>query len=317
MPDIPVVPSPPPGTVAGWNSVREEDLHLRRSDTVLLTGWRRVADGEFSLTASWPPPAAGLPYDIRMLTQTVRQSGLLIAHAAYGVPLTHQTLLHHFDFNVLQGFAVPPDVPGRLAIEVSASTPKRPGRSVSSLGIDVRLLQGATLVARAASEFGWISPRVYSRIRGAAPGTEWNTWDVPSPLDPRVVRRPVASEVVLSPGDRPLRWQLRNDVRDVVLYDHPVDHVPGLALMEAAYQAALAALHPVPFEVLTFSNSFEKYTEFDRPCWIDAEMEAGTEIAAGAEVAVLITASQAGETVLHSRLTGRCGPAEPGTGFTG
>ncbi|WP_432103759.1 ScbA/BarX family gamma-butyrolactone biosynthesis protein [Streptomyces sp. bgisy091] len=314
LPDIPTVPSRPQDTAAGWNGVRGEDVHLRRSDTVLLTAWRPVTDGEFSLTASWPPPATGLPYDPRMLTQTVRQSGLLIAHAAYGVPLVNQTLLHNFDFTVLPGFEVPPDAPAELTIEVSASTPKKPGRSVSSLGVDVRFLQGTTLVARAASEFGWISPRVYSRFRGATRDAGWNTWELPAPSDPRVVRRPTAAEVVLAPGDRPMRWRLRNNVADVVLFDHPVDHVPGLVLMEAAQQAAQAALHPATLEVTNFSSSFERYTEFDRPCWIEAEV---TSAADPGEVSVLVTATQDGETVFHSRLSGRSGPVGPDDGLTG
>ena len=42
-----------------------------------------------------------------VLTQTIRQSGLVIAHAAYGVPLSDQTLLNYFDFTVAPGFSTP------------------------------------------------------------------------------------------------------------------------------------------------------------------------------------------------------------------
>ncbi|MFC8229823.1 ScbA/BarX family gamma-butyrolactone biosynthesis protein [Streptomyces sp. NPDC057287] len=303
MPDIPAAPRPPEAVTEGRGGISEEYVHLGRSDMVFLTDWRREEDGEFSLTARWPAPAAGLPYDPRVLTQTIRQSGLVIAHAAYGVPLTDQTLLHYFDFTVLPGFSVSPEGPCGLSVEVSVTEPKKRGRSVSSLSMDVRVLQGGSTAARADSEFGWISPRAYRRLRGEHLTVDWNTWPLPAPVDPRTVGRPAPVDVVLAAGDRPLRWELRNDVDNTVLYDHPVDHVPGLVLMEAAHQAAHAALHPVPFEATTVTSAFERYAEFDRPCWIEAEVLP----AAPGETSVLVTATQDRETVFRGRLSGPCG----------
>ncbi|WP_234316656.1 ScbA/BarX family gamma-butyrolactone biosynthesis protein [Streptomyces sp. NRRL S-15] len=303
MPDIPVVPRPPQTAAEGRHDVPMEYVHLRRSDMVFLTTWRSREDGEFSLSARWPAPPAGLAYESRVLTQTIRQSGLVIAHAAYGVPLSDQTLLHYFDFTVAPGFTVTPDGPGELTVEVSVSDPKKRGRSVSSLGMDVRVLQGDSMVARADSEFGWISPRAYRRLRGGHLDLDWNSWPLPAPVDPPTVGRSTPADVVLAAGDRPLRWQLRNDVDNVVLYDHPVDHVPGLVLMEAAHQAAHAALYPAPFEPTTVSSAFERYAEFDRTCWIEAEVLP----AAPGETSVLVTATQDGETVFRGRLSGPCG----------
>lgn len=303
VPDIPAVPRPPDAGTGDRGGVPADYVHLGRSDMVFLTDWRCVEDGEFSLAARWPVPTAGLPYDPRVLTQTIRQSGLVIAHAAYGVPLDDQTLLHYFDFTVLPGFGVAPDGPCDLHVEVSVTEPKKRGRSVSSLGMDVRVLQGDTMVARADSEFGWISPRAYRRLRGEHLAVDWNAWPLPAPVDPATVRRPAPVDVVLAAGDRPGRWQLRNDVENTVLYDHPVDHVPGLVLMEAADQAANAALHPTPFEATTVTSAFERYAEFDRPCWIETEVLP----AVTGETSVLVTAAQDGETVFRGRLTGLCG----------
>ncbi|HWU06569.1 MAG TPA: ScbA/BarX family gamma-butyrolactone biosynthesis protein [Streptomyces sp.] len=300
MPEIPVIPNPLPAASGAQEGVPEEFVHLRHSDMVFLTAWRRREDGEFSLAARWPAPATGLPYDPRVLTQTIRQSGLVIAHAAYGVPLTGQTLLNHFDFTVTPGFGVPSEGHSDLTVEVSVREPGKRGRTVHSLGMDVRVLQGDRMVARADSEFGWASPRAYRRLRGEHGALAWNTWPLPAPVDPRTVGRAAPSDVVLAAGDGPRHWQLRHDVDNVVLYDHPVDHVPGLVLMEAAHQAALAALHPAPFEATTVTSAFEQYAEFDRPCWIEAEILP----AAPGEASVLVTATQDGEAVFRGRLGG-------------
>ncbi|MFD0381589.1 AfsA-related hotdog domain-containing protein [Streptomyces stramineus] len=39
------------------------------------------------------------------------------------------------------------------------------------------------------------------------------------------------------PTSDPRQWLLRHPFANTVLYDHPVDHVPGLVLIEAAHQA--------------------------------------------------------------------------------
>ncbi|MDF6020128.1 ScbA/BarX family gamma-butyrolactone biosynthesis protein [Streptomyces sp. JH34] len=303
MPDIPAVPCPPLSAAEGRDDIRKEYVHLGRSDMVLLTSWWRREDGEFSLSARWPAPAAGLAYDHRMLTQTVRQSGLTIAHAAYGAPLSDHTVLSYFDFTVTPGFEVPPDTPCDLTVEVTVKNAKERGRKVSSLDMEFRILQGGSLVARADSEFGWLSTRVYRRLRGEHFTVDWNAWPLPAPVDPRTVGRNAPVDVVLSAGDGPRHWQLRNDVENAVLYDHPVDHVPGLALMEAAQQAANAALFPAVFEATTVTSAFERYAEFDSPCWIRAEVLP----AASGETSVLVTVAQDGETVFRSRLSGPCG----------
>ncbi|WP_329038899.1 ScbA/BarX family gamma-butyrolactone biosynthesis protein [Streptomyces sp. NBC_00178] len=288
----------------GRHGVSKEYVHLVREDAVFLTGWQRLKDGEFSLTARWPEPPDGLPYDPRVLTQTIRQSGLVVAHASYEVPLACQTLLHYFDFTVVPGFRAAPGNSSPLSVGITVTDPRKRGRSVSSLGMDVRLLQGDRVVARADSEFGWISPAAYRRLRGHHLTDGWNEWTVPAPLDPRTVGRTFRSDVVLAPGDGSHRWQLRNDADNVLLYDHPVDHVPGLVLMEAASQAANAALHPLTFEPTTVTSAFEQYAEFDRPCWVDAEV---VPSATPGEISVLVTATQSGQSVFRGRLSGPCG----------
>ncbi|MER6551526.1 ScbA/BarX family gamma-butyrolactone biosynthesis protein [Streptomyces sp. NPDC001725] len=303
VPDIPAVPRLPHSAAEGPEGIRKEYVHLGRSEMVLLTSWWCKEDGEFSLSARWPAPAAGLAYDQRMLTQTVRQSGLTIAHAAYGAPLSDHTVLNYFDVTVAPGFQVPSDAPCDLTVEVTVKNAKTRGNRVSSLDMDFRVYRDGDMAARAESEFGWLSTRVYRRLRGEHFEVDWNTWPLPDPVEPRIVGRSAPVDVVLSAGDRPRHWQLRNDVENTVLYDHPVDHVPGLALMEAAHQAANAALHPARFEPTTVTSAFERYAEFDRPCWIEADVLP----AAPGETSVLVTATQDGETVFRSRLGGPCG----------
>lgn len=306
MPEAPVFLRQQHTEVGDGSGVPKEFVHLRRDDALFVTGWNRRKDGEFSLTARWPASGGGLPYDPRVFTQTIRQSGLVVAHAEYGVPLSHQTLLHYFDFTVVPGFRTSSDRPSGLDIEITASEPKQRGRTVSSLGMDVRVLQNNTLVARADSEFGWISPAAYRRLRGEHLTADWGRWPLPEPVGPQSVGRATPTDVVLAPAPdgHPRHWQLRNDADNFLLYDHPVDHVPGLVLMEAAYQAAQATIGPAVLEATSVTSRFERYVEFDRPCWIWAERAPADDAVDGRRSAVQVTGSQDGQTVFRGELSG-------------
>jgi hypothetical protein len=79
--------------------------------------------------------------------------------------------------------------------------------------------------------------------------------------------------VVLSPTAGPNVWQLRVDTRHPVLFDHQLDHVPGMLLLEAARQGATAALGARSILPLTMACDFRKYVELDLPCVIEAVPE--------------------------------------------
>jgi hypothetical protein len=238
---------------------------------LLVTGWQRLSDRRFSLSVRWPAAEGDLPYDPRLLAQTVRQTGLVVAHAAYDVPLTHQTVLSFLSFTLVPGLRPPrgrasaPDV--RIAVAQNGGR----RRTTKALRMSFQVSLDGSELARAEAEFAWISERVYARLRGARRHVDWGAWAVPAPVDARLVARPSAADVMLSPGDRPHRWLLRNDPSNHLIFDHPVDHVPGLALLEAADQAARALLAPAALAATGIEATYVRYVEFDRPCHIEAE----------------------------------------------
>ncbi|GAA2277483.1 adhesin [Streptomyces ruber] len=258
-------PSTPSPTLLGSYA------HLKRVENLLVTGWQRLTDRDFSLAVRWPAVHGDLPYDPRILAQTVRQTGLVVAHAEYDVPLTHQTMLSTLSFTLAPGLRIPrgrtsaPDV----RIVVAENGGRR--RTTSALRMSFRVLFDGVEMARAEAEFAWVSERVYARVRGARRHVGWGAWAVPAPVDARLVSRPSAADVMLSPGDRPHHWLLRNDPGNHLLFDHPVDHVPGLALLEAADQAARALLAPAPLAPTGIEAAYWRYVEFDQPCHIEAE----------------------------------------------
>ncbi len=118
-------------------------------------------------------------------------------------------------------------------------------------------------------------------------------------VDPRLVGREDPKDVVLGPGDRPDRWQLRINTAHPTLFRRPNDHVPGMLLLEAARQAAMLATGDTAYLPAAMELSFSRYVELDSPCWIEAEVLT----AAGPATAVRITGHQDGTPVFLCTLT--------------
>lgn len=265
--------------------------HLRNTDSILVDRWERISEETFRLSVRWPAAPHGRPYDPRILTQTIRQCGLAIAHAEYEVPLEHHTLLNSLDFTISPRFRTPDTAPSTLTVDVTVSPSRQGRRAAHAMHMEVRTSPDAEPAVRADTEFGWISPAAYQRVRGDHFTVDWGDWPLPSPIDAALAGRDLATDVVLAPTALPHRWQLRNDIGNVLLFDHPVDHVPGLVLWEAAHQAAHALLAPGDFVPVSATTTYLRYVEFDQPCWIEARLL--TPPGPG-RFAVLVTGTQAG-----------------------
>jgi hypothetical protein len=90
------------------------------------------------------------------------------------------------------------------------------------------------------------------------------------------------------------------DTRHPVLFDHPVDHVPGMLLMEAARQATAATLERSSFVPLGMASEFKRYVELDEPCLIEARRLPRTE---SGDDRVLVTGHQDKNVVFQSTVT--------------
>lgn len=280
--------------------VAKELVHLRDPQRVLITDWRHTGPDTFLLRAQWPTHSGSWAYDPRLLTQTIRQAGLTIAHAEYQVPLTHQTTLREFHYTVDPDFRVHPGEAPLFEVEVAIPGHGQTGRTARSLPMTMRILREGVPVAGSQSDFGWISPAAYRRLRGEHLTVDWGNWPLPAPVDPASVGRAAASDVVLCPTGDPLRWLLRSDIANTHLLDHPVDHVPGLGLIEAAVQAAEATVRPGILHLTALDAEFERYVEFDTVCRIEAEpLRKGPDT-----VLVRVTGTQSGHTAFRSELTG-------------
>ncbi|MFD9442441.1 ScbA/BarX family gamma-butyrolactone biosynthesis protein [Streptomyces sp. NPDC060006] len=294
------------------STVPKELVHRAAVAEVLLTGWERRGDARFAVTAQWPRAhsfftlANGTHYDPLMVTETIRQVGSLLAHAEFDVPLGHQFLMRDLHVAVEPQHLGLEGVPASLELEVDFTDVKQRRQGHAGASYEVVVRRDGHVVAVGGAAYTCVSPEVYQRVRAGRLSAERPALRLTAPVSPQSVGRMSPMDVVLSPLGETHRWQLRVDSRHPILFDHPVDHVPGMVLIEAARQATIAVLRPMasagafllPTRIV---SEFQRYAELDSPCFIEAQaVPTGSD-----EGLVLVTGRQNGEPLFSTTVTAR------------
>jgi hypothetical protein len=254
-------------------TVPRQLVHRASVAETFLTGVTSTGGNRFTVFAEWPrahqlhvsPDRSA--YEPLLVAETVRQVGALLAHTAYEVPLGHQFVLRKLGITTY---------PERLAVGAKPAGPvlhitvtdvdHRGGRPAGfRFEADIRL--DGERVATAHLAVTWMSPAVYRRLRGGR--TTVSAPPVAPGLPPAAVDRALPADVVLAPTDHPDRWRLRVDTAHAVFFDHPLDHVPGMLLLEAARQAVRGRTGTGPRTPVSFHAVFHRYAELDLPVWIE------------------------------------------------
>jgi hypothetical protein len=260
--------------------VPNEYVHKTTTAEVLLTGWRATGQDTFAVTASWPAEhffyesVRGF-HDPLLVAETVRQTVPLLSHVAYDVPFGHRQSWSRFHYSLDLFALATGGTPTEVELRVTCTDITRRGTVLAGLSMQIELLADGIPLGTAGTTFLNHPPKIYQRLRGSHADSAWGTAEaapVPRPVPPHQVGRRSEADVVLAPaGPRPSDSRLRVDTRHPVLFDHPLDHVPGMLLLEAARQAGTAVAGHGPVIATSLDAVFTRYVELNAPCWIHAE----------------------------------------------
>ncbi|MEG8276329.1 ScbA/BarX family gamma-butyrolactone biosynthesis protein [Streptomyces sp. AHA2] len=281
------------------------ELAHRTSDTdVFPTRWHRISDTRFRFTAYWPAahpffgPVDERHQDPMIVGETLRQASMVLAHAEFGAPLDTRFVMWDLAVGTDPAALALSEADEPVEIDVECSEIRRRGRGLASMRTTMEFRRAGRFVARGTGSTGCTSPLAYRRLRAG----RLDAWDaaVPPPpgLAPEAVGRSRAADVLLAPAGRTGVWRLRVDTGHPHLFPRPNDHVPGMALFEAARQAAAAASGLRPFLPRSMSVGFARYAELGDPCLLETVvLDADPR-----EVTVRVTGRQDGETVFTAVL---------------
>ncbi|WP_105968770.1 ScbA/BarX family gamma-butyrolactone biosynthesis protein [Streptomyces geranii] len=259
-------------------SVPRQLVHRAAIAETFPTGWSRTETDRFSVCAQWPRvhclhvSADRTAYDPLLVVETVRQAGTLLNHTEYQVPLDHQFVLQEFRITTFPEHLGVGPLPAEPTVDITFYDIRHRGKRLVSARYEADVRLDGELVAHADVAFTCTSGAVFSRLRGGRTAAGVTALPVPPGLPAADVGRDSAADVVLAVPQRGHRdWQLRVDTGHAVFFDHPLDHIPGMLLLEAARQAALARTGPdgglIP---VSFDTTFHQFAELDQPTWIES-----------------------------------------------
>ncbi|WP_019200626.1 ScbA/BarX family gamma-butyrolactone biosynthesis protein [Tsukamurella sp. 1534] len=305
-------------------TVPRQLVHRCAVSEVFLTSFAsepRVVDGVpvYTLGAQLPRahayygdhrgPQAG-HHDPLAVMEVARQAGIAVSHEFFGVPMDHAFLVRVFD-----GVAVPGprweagSEPADLTVDLRVTREHVADGRRTGLDVVMDIASEGEPMMTILGSLSWMPPRAWTGMRrtvrermglgqrptGVHPATPGGAAEVG-----REARRNVVIGAVSRSGAR-AEAPLVVDTTHPSLFDHPLDHVPGSLLLEAARQFAVATAGSPTRRAATLRSRFDAFVELDVATTCHARM-AGSPVGsgvAGAEDApdsVVVRVEQAGRT---------------------
>lgn len=291
-------------------------VHRAAVNEVFLTDSMEVGKREWAVAAMLPRShmlfndGGNQEYlDPIAIMEITRQVTEYVAHHYVSVP--HNQVLIFRDMRVEftdpDGLRAGPD-PARIVVVVNARTSEKLQQHPVTVLIGDRVCgrAGGRWMPLPAHYYDYARERARKKKFAAAP--EPADPAPPEMLDPVRVGRILPRNVLLADAvpDKPdsVRFRLVLELTHPVFFDHPVDHVPGMLMLEAARQVTLATLAehrrtpPDRALIVRCEVNFGNFCELDMPTRCRGTVTATTEDNTGwLRHQVAVTFEQARETL--------------------
>lgn len=309
------VPASPPSAASevdlSFNTTVARSLvHRAAICEVFLTDSVQLSEGRFAVAAQLPRThayfsdhlAAVPTYDPLLLLETCRQASILLTHQYLGVASTEKFVFGTGEFAVTDRQALRIGArPAQLLILVDIVDRKLRGDQLVGVTYAMEVRLGDQVVFTETMAIQWMPGDVWARIRARGReqlGLEGLAFaPVGRGIEPSLVGRAHAQNVVLG-GITHDAGGIEADVvvnRDhPALFDHELDHVPGMLIFEALRQTGIVAAHerlgysPARLVLERSLVRFTRFGEFEIPTRARADV-LGVRDGGGAELRLSIT----------------------------
>lgn len=269
-------------------TVSRDLVHRRSASDVLLTDYETV-DGVHRAAVQFPAShrmfvPVRRTHDSLLVAECLRQAISLFSHVDHGVPLDHVILIRQFRYELLDVLSV--DHPADTLIVESSTTEAQPtsggeaqpiSSGVDEVRMSVRLVGIDGVIATGTASVHSIGPEAYSTFRSPSDGEAPHFRRLPAGTDvlsPESVGRVDESEVLLARHRSDGTLFCAPDPRNLALFDHAVEHLPGVTMLEAVRQALRFATGAPQLDFRSLSVTFMRFTEWSDPCSITVDLDA-------------------------------------------
>ena len=253
-------------------------VHRRSPADVLLTDFETV---EVTHRAAVQLPTSHRTFapvrrthDSLMVAEALRQAVSLFCHVDHGVPIDHVVLIEHFRFDIREPLSVD-DIDDSLVAESVTYDVSYASDRMDELTLSARLLNGTHVVASGTATVRPIDPEMFSQHR------------TPTMADPHFRHLPAGTEVVpaaivgrLDPADVVLARHTSDgtlvvapDPRNMALFDHTTEYLPGVTMLEAARQALRLTTGIRELDFISLEVTFTGFAEWGNPCSVTVDGE--------------------------------------------
>lgn len=281
-------------------------VHRRNLAEVFLTDIQHIGRAVFTAAAQLPmvhpyyTDRIGEPRqpDALLLLECCRQAETLAAHTVLGLGPDTRFVLKDWSME-LTGAPVraQPGFPVELAIVAELSEPVMRGKEARGMTYEMTMLVDDVHVGTTRLRVGYLPPMLYAALRHQRRGTPPPTSDgyitgETEALAPLRVGRTDPRNVVLTEprtDGEVTTATLAAPVGHPSMFDHPLDHVPGMVLTEAARQLALLATGRPDAELVSLQATFHHHTELDTPVTLTGKRSTSDSVVVVVEQGALVT----------------------------
>ncbi|MFD3688860.1 ScbA/BarX family gamma-butyrolactone biosynthesis protein [Nocardiopsis sp. NPDC058631] len=264
-------------------------VHRNAVSEVFVTDSQQTGESTFDVAAQLPRGHVMLEtpaYDLPLILEACRQTGVLISHRHLNVPMDRAFIMQRMSLDItdLDGLRQGSE-PARVMVRTTADLYRNQAGKLRGYDFRGDVLLNGTEVAKATGALIFVSKLTYQALRSKGrDALDWSTGPAPRavPARPSVVgRRDPRNVVITEPvqrGEDGWKATVVPDHSHPHLFDHPLDHLPGNLLIEAARQLVVAAvarssgLDPATLAPVSVEASFSSFSENDLASVVEADL---------------------------------------------
>ncbi|MFJ4261994.1 ScbA/BarX family gamma-butyrolactone biosynthesis protein [Paenarthrobacter nicotinovorans] len=245
-------------------TIDRELVHRWAVSEVFPTAVAKASSTEFTVSAQWPRwhvfyGGRNCRFDSALVVETLRQLTVLIAHTHLAVPLDSPFLMPQIGIAMMAGRRRDATRPANVTVEVQLRDLRVTPNGVAAFRTAARFLVGGEEIARGDAKARIVDPRTYIRYRkrSASGAAEHHVPPVPA----AAVGHLSDWNVVVGQSSKTRMWPLLVDTTNPILFDHPLDHIPGVLLIEAVRQVLRLEMNDPGLDFERFEAHFLSVAE--------------------------------------------------------
>lgn len=213
-------------------------------------------------------------YDSMLVLEIFRQISICVTHKYYAIPFDAKFVFNDANFKVIhhQEFEIKNE-PLRVAIDVQIKNQRYRKNILVGYSLSMRLIINDCICAEKEMVIGWMESLVWKKLRSKIKQEiQYSCFNVKRE-HPLAVGRLNPQNVIIGDceiNNKQLTTTLCIDQTYSPIFDHQLDHVPAMFIIEAFRQSALLAIekyNSISIEELFFSNcniSFKHFCELNK-----------------------------------------------------